>query len=457
MSLMQTNEYGRALSSDERRQAGDLHRRLAVADVLTGTNAAAAPGAAAASRPAPVRGIDRALAAALQRTLLPVGVRLELWDGSSPYTDERAAIGAIAVGDRRALIGLVLNPDLYFGEAYMAGRLRIEGGLEPVIEAISRLAAPVPTWRERVLLRLASANTLAASRRNVHHHYDLGNEFYRLWLDEEMVYTCAYFPHPDATLEDAQRAKLDLVCRKVALRPGDTVVEAGCGWGALALHMARAYGARVRAFNISREQIAYARERAAREGLAGRVEFLEDDYRNVSGRCDVFVSVGMLEHVGRKHFSALADVIRRTLRPDGGRGLLHFIGRDAPYPLNAWIRRRIFPGAYTPTVAEVAREILEPARMSVVDVENLRLHYARTLAHWGARFARAADQVRARYGEEFRRAWELYLAGSEAAFATGWLQLFQIVFTPGGSAPPFETRHDLYAMEPERAWPSSTR
>jgi cyclopropane-fatty-acyl-phospholipid synthase len=208
------------------------------------------------------------------------------------------------------------------------------------------------------------------------------------------------------------------------------------------MHMARRYGVRVKAFNISREQLAYAREWAAREGLRDRVEFIEDDYRNVTGRFDVFVSVGMLEHVGRRHFPTMAAMLRRTLRRGSGRGLLHFIGRDIQRPVNAWIRRRIFPGSYTPTLAEVTSHVLGPAGMSVVDVENLRLHYARTLAHWNDRFAAAAEQVRLRYGEPFRRAWELYLAGSQATFAAGWMQLFQVVFVPSESPPPSWTRRD---------------
>jgi cyclopropane-fatty-acyl-phospholipid synthase len=387
--------------------------------------------------------IDRWLAARVQRTIEPE-VRLQLWDGSSPFETANPPIGDLIVGDRGVLIGLALNADLAFGEAYMMGRLKVRGRLPDVVEALSRSPAAEPSWPERVKGAIPRLNTLRNARRNVHHHYDLGNDFYELWLDQDMVYTCAYYPSPDVNLDEAQRAKLDLVCRKLRLRPGETVVEAGCGWGALALHMARRYGVTVKAFNVSREQLAYARQRAAREGLAGRVEFIDDDYRNVSGRFDAFVSVGMLEHVGPHHFSTLSEVLRRTVRRDGGRGLLHFIGRDAPRPLNAWIRRRIFPGAHTPTLADVTARVLTPARMSVIDVENLRLHYARTLAHWAERFAAAEDRVRAAYGDQFQRAWELYLAGSQAAFATGWMQLFQVVFAPRESAPPSWTRDDAY-------------
>jgi cyclopropane-fatty-acyl-phospholipid synthase len=273
---------------------------------------------------------------------------------------------------------------------------------------------------------------MRAAQANVHHHYDIGNEFYRLWLDENMVYTCAYFPTAEAALEDAQIAKFDLVCRKLQLRPGERVIEAGCGWGTFALHMARRYGVSVRAFNISSEQIAYARDRAREQGLMAAVEFVADDYRNVQGRFDVFVSLGMLEHVGADNYPDLGRVIDRSLTASG-RGLLHFIGRNQPAPLNAWIRKRIFPGAYAPALSEVFEHVLEPHDLSVLDVENLRLHYAKTLQHWRRRFNAAVPQVAAMFDETFVRAWELYLAGSEAAFRTGSLQLFQVLFARGRS------------------------
>jgi cyclopropane-fatty-acyl-phospholipid synthase len=393
--------------------------------------------------------LDRWLAERVQRLVEPVAVRLELWDGSSPFTAGRPPVGDLVVRDRRTLLGLAVNPELWFGETYTAGRLAIRGAVEPVVEALSRLSGPAASWRARILAALAAPNTLRDARRNVT-HYDLGNAFYQLWLDPDLVYTCAYFADPAMSLAQAQRAKLDLVCRKLRLRPGDKVVEAGCGWGALALHMARHYGVTVKAFNVSREQLAFARERACREGLTGQVEFIDDDYRNVRGECDVFVSVGMLEHVGLRHFPSLADVLHRTVRRQGGRGLLHFIGRDVPRPLNAWIRRRVFPGAYPPTLAEVTTRVLAPAGMSVIDVENLRLHYARTLELWSAGYAAAGDEIRETYGEPFRRTWELYLAGSQAAFATGWMQLFQVVFAPRESPPPSWTRAELLSHDQVR-------
>jgi cyclopropane-fatty-acyl-phospholipid synthase len=219
---------------------------------------------------------------------------------------------------------------------------------------------------------------------------------------------------------------MDLVCRKLWLRPDETVVEAGCGWGALALHMARHYGVRVKAFNISHEQIMFARERAQKEGLASRVEFIEDDCRNISGQFDAFASVGMLEHLGPGNYAEFGRVIRRTIG-DSGRGLLHFIGRVSPRPFNVWIRKRIFPGAYAPSLLE-AMSVLEPQNYSALHVENLRAHYVKTLEHWLTRFEQSYQQVVDRFGTEFARMWRLYLAGSIAAFSTGSLQLFQIVF-----------------------------
>lgn len=373
--------------------------------------------------------IDRWALARIRASVETAPLRFALWDGFALDPGSGAPIGSITFRNRRALFSWVWDPDLNFGEAYMFGAVEIQGSLVAVLEAIYRA---LPKRDDRWRRPWQRANDVRASRENVHRHYDLGNDFYRLWLDRELVYTCAYFPTKDATLEEAQIAKMDLVCRKLSLRPGDRVIETGCGWGALALHMAARYGARVRAFNISTEQIAYARSRAMHEGLGSRVEFVEDDYRNLRGTYDVFVSIGMLEHVGLAEYRSLGKVIDRSLEPDG-RGLLHFIGRDRPGLLNPWIRKRIFPGAYPPTLSEVSLRILEPHALSVLDVENLRLHYAKTLEHWSDRFERAAGRVAAMFDETFVRAWRLYLAGSQAAFSTGSMQLFQILFARGGS------------------------
>lgn len=375
-------------------------------------------------------------------------LRVTLWNGESVFTGEGDAVAGIRIADRSALLKLFINPELHFGEAYDDGSMEVDGDLVKLLEVVYRGTEHASfSGRLRSLVKSLDRprpNAPSDSRDNIHHHYDLGNEFYRLWLDREMLYTCAYFPTPDVSLEQAQVAKMDHVCRKLRLRPGDAVVEAGCGWGALALHMATRYGARVQAFNISREQIAYARARARAIGAERCVEFIEDDYRNISGRYDAFVSVGMLEHVGRDHYGELGQVINRCLQRDG-RGILHSIGQDQPALLNAWIEKRIFPGAYPPTLREMLA-ILEPQQLSVLDVENLRLHYALTLEHWLRRFEDARERVSEMYDERFVRAWRLYLAGSLAAFNVGKLQLFQVLFARAASNDVPWTRAHLYGQ-----------
>jgi cyclopropane-fatty-acyl-phospholipid synthase len=378
----------------------------------------------AASR---ARLLDRWLLSRIARGLGDAPLRVVLWDGTEAHAGRTPPIGGLILKDRRTLIAVARDPDFHLGESYMRGTLEVEGDLVAVGEAIDRATEPRTRRWWRVDL---GTHGFRRSRDNVHRHYDLGNDFYRLWLDREMLYTCAYFADPCVGLEEAQVAKMDHVCRKLALRPGERVVEAGCGWGALALHMARSCGVTVKAYNISHAQIDHARRRATEEGLADRVEFVEDDYRRIEGRFDAFVSVGMLEHVGLENYSALGGVIGRCLERHG-RGLLHFIGRNRPAPLNAWIRKRIFPGAYPPSLAEALGRILEPRGFSVLDVENLRLHYARTLEHWRRRFEAAGTRIEASFGPRFTRAWRIYLAGSEAAFRAGTLQLFQVTFARG--------------------------
>ncbi len=263
-------------------------------------------------------GLDRWLAHRLQASVARADVQLQLWDGSLlPFAGE--PIGTLTVQDRGALWGLILTPETAFGDHYMSGRVAVGGDFSGLVERLTKLSRPgPPSAYERVARWCTPSNGLPGARRNVHHHYDLGNEFYAQWLDPQLVYTCAWYPDAAARLAEAQVAKLDLVCRKLQLRPGERVVEAGCGWGALALHMARHYGVTVRAYNISTEQLRFARARAADEGLEHLVTFVEDDYRNVTGRYDAFVSLGMLEHVGLRRYLGARGNARACARPAVG-------------------------------------------------------------------------------------------------------------------------------------------
>ena len=390
--------------------------------------------------------MDRQLLQALRALLGPIPVALVLRDVENRPDRDDGIVGTVRIPDRSTLLSMVVNPEVAFGDAYSSGRVEMDGDLVRALEHVNASSPRIRNGWWRLFskwLDWAQANTKRGSARNIHRHYDLSNDFYRLWLDEQMVYTCAYFPTLDASLEQAQNAKMDLVCRKLGLRPGETVLEVGCGWGALAIYMARHYGVRVKAFNISHEQIAWARERASEAGVSSQVEFFEEDYRNVSGRFDVFVSVGMLEHVGRENYHELGRVIHRAIG-DTGRGFLHFIGRNHSQPFSVWIRRRIFPGAYAPSLRE-SMEVLEPQNYSVLDVENLRMHYAKTLEHWLARFDASFNTVVHKYGMDFARMWRLYLAGSIASFRAGSLQLFQVLFAGSQCQSVPWTRERLYA------------
>lgn len=373
---------------------------------------------------------------------------VELWDGTKikPYQTDLTA----RLHRRRVLYRMLRNPSIGFGDSYADGSLSIKGDLLTFLEGLyrsvrdARRRGGVQRLLRHLQAKRPRPNSLSAARENIHSHYDLGNDFYRLWLDDGyMQYTCAYYPDPGATLEQAQIAKMNLVCRKLNLKPGERVAEAGSGWGGLARYMARQHGVRVRSYNISAAQIAYARHRARQDGLDGMIEYIEDDYRNLTGEYDAFVSVGMLEHVGVEHYAALGKVVDGCLK-DGGRGLIHTIGRNQPRRMDDWIESRVFPGAYPPTLGEMM-PIFEPNDFSIVDVENLGRHYARTLTHWLQRYELNFDTVREMFDPAFARAWRLYLAGSIAAFTTGGLQLFQVLFQrPESNALP-QTRNHLYA------------
>ena len=368
-----------------------------------------------------------------------------LWDGFKISPKGAAPVATVNIHSRSALNQLLRQGDMGFGDAFSNGGISVEGDLVAML--VAAFTVPEPTGIAAVVKSLQQrkprANTKDGSRENIHHHYDIGNDFYRLWLDKEMQYTCAYFPKDELTIEAAQQAKMDHVCRKLQLRPGDRVAEAGCGWGGLARHMALNYGAKVSSWNVSAEQVQYATDRAKAEGYDDRVTYVLDDYRNITGEYDAFVSVGMLEHVGLDNYTELGSVVDRCLTQNG-RALVHTIGRNRPRLMNAWIEKRIFPGAYPPTLKEMM-EIFEPNRFSVLDVENLRLHYAKTLAHWLARYDASDEQVQAEFGEDFARAWRLYLAGSQAAFLAGGLQLFQVVFARARSNELAATRRHLYS------------
>ena len=353
---------------------------------------------------------------------------------------------------------LAFYPTLHIGRAYVDGALTIvEGQLSDFLSLLlinERLASNTRAGglkrRFEELARLAAVvNLPARARRNVQHHYDHPADFYRCFLDDDLQYSCAYFANEDCTLEEAQEAKKRHIAAKLDLRPEHRVLDIGCGFGGMALYLARNYGVRVTGITLSTEQHAIACERAAKQGLARLVDFQLQDYRRVRGPYDRIVSVGMFEHVGRPHYRQFFSRLGQLLSEDGV-AVVHTIGRyTAPSPINAWMRENIFPGAYLPTLSQLS-PVLEKQDCWLADFENLRLHYALTLKEWSRRFQLNRERVReldqVRHDDRFCRMWEFYLQGCEAAFRHSGLTVFQLQLTKKIDALPI-TRDYMYREE----------
>jgi cyclopropane-fatty-acyl-phospholipid synthase len=371
----------------------------------------------------------------------------------------------IRIRDRRAMLALAINPELAVGELYMDGRLTVENGdigdlLELASLNLSNKRAPAPMRALRRVRKLFSPirlrNKPRRARRNVHHHYDLSSRLYDLFLDRDRQYSCAYYSDPRMSLEQAQAAKKRHIAAKLHLnQPGLKVLDIGCGWGGLALDIARNADAEVTGITLSDEQLAVARQRAAAAGLANACRFELTDYRQVEDVYDRIVSVGMLEHVGAPYYDAYFGKIAECLAPDGV-ALVHTIGCPlGPGAYNPWIAKYIFPGGYIPALSEVTRAV-ERARLLVGDVEILREHYAYTLREWRRRFMTRRKEAVELYGERFCRMWEFYLAGCEMAFWHGGLVVFQVQLMKRPDAAPI-TRDYMYEIEHDVKVPKRSR
>ncbi|MEX2648284.1 MAG: cyclopropane-fatty-acyl-phospholipid synthase family protein [Alphaproteobacteria bacterium] len=339
------------------------------------------------------------------------------------------------VRDSWTELRLVLDPYAYAGEAYMSGAMTIEQGtlrdwVALCYENFERDAATsrvvhVRQRLKRIVRSFTQHNPVGLARRHVAHHYDLSGALFDLFLDRDRQYSCAYFESPHGTLDQAQDAKKRHIAAKLLLEPGMKVLDIGSGWGGLALFLARVARVDVTGVTLSKEQQAAAERRAREAGLADRVRFHLRDYREEPGRYDRIVSVGMFEHVGVNHFDEYFGKLRTLLTEDGV-ALLHSIGRfDGPGATNAWLRKYIFPGGYTPALSEVTAAI-ERSGLFMTDIEILRLHYAETIKEWARRFALNRDRAKAMFDERFCRMWEFYLAGCEMSFRFGDQMVFQI-------------------------------
>ncbi|MGI5482383.1 class I SAM-dependent methyltransferase [Streptomyces lavendofoliae] len=423
---------------------------------------------------------------------VPLPVAIRAWDGS-----EAGPPGApvLVVRSRKALRRLLWKPgELGLARAWVAGELDVEGDLYEALDRLSglvwergdgtggtgraaravravrdprlreaagaliRLTGPFPPPRppaEEVRRRTGPLHTKRRDKEAISHHYDVGNDFYELVLGPSMVYSCAYWS-PGGTLEEAQTAKLDLICRKLALRPGDRLLDVGCGWGSLAIHAAREYGARVVGVTLSAEQAAYARKRVAGEGLTDRVEIRVQDYRDVGdGPYDAIASVGMAEHVGQVRYREYADDLYALLRP-GGRLLNHQISRrpeknEAAYRVDDFIDRYVFPDGELAPVGRTTTA-LEEAGFEVRDVEAIREHYALTLRQWVANLEARLPEAERLTSPGRARVWRLYMAASAVSFERNRIGVNQIlaVRTPDGGASGLPLRPRAWTERPDR-------
>ncbi|MGR3802392.1 SAM-dependent methyltransferase [Marinibacterium profundimaris] len=348
-----------------------------------------------------------------------------------------------------ALRAICLNPELGLGETYMDATF-VPDDLDSFLRLVIRNRRPeaMPAWVNWLdkgmfaVRHWMQRNTATKSKSNVAHHYDLSDDLYRLFLDADMQYSCAYFARPGLTLEQAQAAKKAHIAAKLALEPGMSVLDIGCGWGGMALTLARDYGVQVTGVTLSENQLATARARAAAEGLSDRVSFRLQDYREITEQFDRVVSVGMLEHVGVPHYAEYFDQISAVLKHDGV-ALVHTIGRCAPPTTpSPWFDRYIFPGGYIPSLSELAAPV-ENAGLWSADLEVLRLHYALTIREWQTRFRANLDTVREMYDERFIRMWDYYLIACIMAFEEQPHAVFQLQLTKSVNALPL-TRDYLY-------------
>ena len=378
------------------------------------------------------------------RVTFPDGTTRSYGPGDGPES-------AVVLHDPNLPRRIVLSPDMAIGEGYMDGTVTfedddIEGFLSVAMMNIEAQGQP---WFRRPIEALRwlkrrwdQFNPVSRARANVAHHYDLSGELYNLFLDADRNYSCAYFAQPDMTLEEAQAAKKHHIAKKLLIEPGMRVLDIGCGWGGMALTLAREFGAEVVGVTLSREQFDMASARAAKAGLADKVRFELMDYRDVQGRFDRIVSIGMFEHVGVPHYDAYFATVKRLLAPDGI-ALIHTIGRsEPPGATSPWITKYIFPGGYCPAMSEAVAAV-ERQRLVTTDVEVWRLHYAETLKEWRRRFEANIDRARTLYDERFCRMWRYYLMASELTFRLNNQVVFQFQITPRQDAVPL-TRDYLY-------------
>ena len=392
---------------------------------------------------------DKIFFRTLFKNLFSDTFELQLWDQSTEIYGDGKPKFKIIFYEPIPKADIIKDPSLAFGEAYMEHKFDVEGSIEDVVESLYNNKDSFLGGRNsNSVLVNAIKNNLKNSKKNIEFHYDIGNDFYKLWLDDTMTYSCGYFKSEDDSLTAAQKNKVDHILKKLNLKEGETLLDIGCGWGGLLIEAAKQYKVKGLGITLSEEQYIKFKERIKEEHLEEYLEVRLMDYRDLKKskmKFDRIVSVGMLEHVGRSNYDLFFENVDAVLK-ESGLFLLHYISGIKESEGDAWIKKYIFPGGVIPTLREIIY-ISAEYNYHTIDVESLRMHYTRTLLEWYKNFQNNKDKVKEMFDEKFIRMWSLYLCSCAAAFNNGVVDLHQILFSKGINNNLPSTRKYLYVKE----------
>ena len=374
---------------------------------------------------------DKIFFKTLFKNLFSDTFELQLWDKSTEIYGDGKPKFKIIFYEPIPKADIIKDPSLAFGEAYMEHKFDVEGSIEDVVESLYNNKDSFLGGRNsKSVLVNAIKNNLKNSKKNIEFHYDIGNDFYKLWLDDTMTYSCGYFKSEDDSLTAAQKNKVDHILKKLNLKEGETLLDIGCGWGELIITAAKKYKVKATGVTLSSQQFEKVNRRIENEGLIDLVNVKLTDYREIKDiKFDKIVSVGMLEHVGKENLKEYFSAINKMLK-EKGISLLHCITNTCDEGTNSWIDKYIFPGGYVPSVQELIACISEE-NFNLIDVENLRMHYAKTLECWYKNFQNAMPEIKKMKDKAFIRMWTLYLNACAASFKSGNINLHQFLFSKG--------------------------
>lgn len=377
--------------------------------------------------------IDKAIYKQILKSSFDAPIDVEFWDGETVHFGEGESIAKIIMHELVPIKEIVAHASLTFGEAYMDGKIEIQGNLQELVTLAYRSQDSFFNNSKFSKLIPKHSHSEKVSKNDVQSHYDIGNDFYEMWLDKTMTYSCAYFASDSDTLEYAQMNKVRHILNKLHAQEGETLLDIGCGWGTLLFTAAKEYGLKATGVTLSQQQYDFVSDKIKAEGLTGQVTVYLEDYRELKEQYDHVTSVGMFEHVGKENLAAYFSKIDQLL-VENGTALIHGItGQHKGAGVDAWINKYIFPGGYIPNLAENIDHIMD-AHLQVDDLEPLRRHYQKTLEIWTDNFHDVSESVISRYGERFYRMWDLYLQACAASFESGNIDVVQYLLTKGASS-----------------------